>query len=320
MNKINPKLAIIIPCFNEEEVVETTVDRLLEVIDGMISSKDISQESFIYLVDDGSHDKTWPIIEALHHKNPDKVKGISFTRNFGNQKAILAGLLEVRKYKADCAITVDADLQQDENKIVEFVKKYKEGAHIVFGIRNDRKTDGFLKRHTAIAFYKLMNLFGAKIKLNHSEFRLTSSEILDVLSEYKEVNLFLRGIFSEFGYKTDYVYFDVKPRLAGESKFSPVSLFSLALKGITSFSVVPLRLVSVTGIVISLLSFILAFNVLLEKYTHNYVVPGWATIVVTVSFIGGIQILCIGVIGEYLGQLFQEVKARPRYLIEKELH
>ncbi len=319
MNTVNPKLALIIPCFNEQEVIESTVARLIEVIEEMVSSNEISDKSFIYLVNDGSIDKTWEIIEKLNNNNPEKVKGISFTRNFGNQKALLAGLLEVRKYNPDCAITIDADLQQDETKLVEFVKKYKQGAHIVFGIRNDRKTDGFLKRHTALAFYNLMNLFGAKIKPNHSEFRLTSSEILDVLSEYKEVNLFLRGIFSEFGYKSDIVYFDVKARQAGESKFSPVSLFSLALKGITSFSVVPLRLVSMTGILISLLSFILGFNVLWEKYTHNYIVPGWATIVVTVSFIGGIQILSIGVIGEYLGQLFQEVKARPRYLIEKEL-
>jgi len=319
MNKINPKLALIIPCFNEQEVIEATVTRLLEVIEEMTSANEISQESFVYLVNDGSSDKTWEIIKKLNEKNPDKVKGISFTRNFGNQKALLAGLLEARKYNPDCAITIDADLQQDENKLVEFVRKYKQGAHIVFGIRNDRNTDGFLKRYTALAFYNLMNMLGAKIKQNHSEFRLTSSEILDVLSEYKEVNLFLRGIFSEFGYKSDVVYFDVKARQAGESKFSPVSLFSLALKGITSFSVVPLRLVSITGIVISLMSFILAFDVLWEKYSHNYIVPGWATIVVTVSFIGGIQILSIGIIGEYLGQLFQEVKARPRYLIEEEL-
>ena len=315
----NPKLALVIPCYNEEEVIETTVKRLLEVLDDLAKSNKISSKSFIYLVNDGSKDSTWDKIAHMHQDNPNKVKALNFTRNFGNQRAILAGLLEVRKHNIDCCITLDADLQQDENKIEEFVEKYKEGAHIVCGIRNDRKTDGFLKKHTAQAFYKVMNMLGVKIKANHSDYRLTSKKVLDILSEYKEVNLFLRGIFHEFGYKTEYVYFDVKPRFAGVSKFSAWDLFSLAAKGITSFSVVPLRTVTCIGLLISICSFLLGMNVIWEKLHNTYTLPGWTTLVVAISFLGGIQILCIGVIGEYLGQLFQEVKSRPRYIVETEL-
>ena len=315
----NPKLALVIPCYNEEEVIETTVNRLLEVLEDLSDKHVISNDSFIYLVNDGSKDSTWQKISNLHNLHPKKIKALNFTRNFGNQRAILAGLMEVRKYDIDCCITLDADLQQDENKIVEFVEKYKNGAQIVCGIRNDRNTDGFLKRHSALAFYKMMNMLGVKIKANHSDYRLTSKKVLDILSEYKEVNLFLRGIFYEFGYKTEYVYFDVKPRFAGTSKFSAWDLFSLAAKGITSFSIVPLRTVTCLGMLISLCSFLLSVNVIWEKLHNTYTLPGWATIVVAISFIGGIQILCIGVIGEYLGQLFQEVKSRPRYIIETEL-
>lgn len=315
----SPVLAVVIPCYNEEELIEITINRLLGVLDNLIAIKKISPESFIYLVNDGSKDKTWDLIQKAHKSRPDKVKGLNFTRNFGNQRALLAGLLESRKYNVDCCITMDADLQQDENKLGEFIDKYNAGAHIVCGIRNDRNTDKFFKKYSALAFYKIMNMLGVKITPNHSDFRLTSKKILDILSEYKEVNLFLRGIFYEFGYKTEYIYFDVKPRLAGASKFSPLDLFSLAAKGITSFSIVPLRMVTFVGILISLFSFILGIDVIWEKLHNGYTVPGWATIVVSTAFIGGVQILCIGIIGEYLGQLFQEVKSRPRYIIETEL-
>ena len=313
-----PKLALIIPCFNEQEVIESTILKLLDIIATLETKKEISNNSLVYLIDDGSTDTTWDIISKLHNEKPDKIKGLKFTRNFGNQKALLAGLLEIKKHTPDCVITIDADLQQDETKIEEFIKKYKKGAHIVFGIRNNRNSDSFFKKNTALIFYKLMNLMGVKIPPNHSEYRLASKEVLDILSEYKEFNLFLRGIFPELGLKKDIVYFNVKPRAKGKSKFSPLDLFSLAIKGVTSFSIFPLRMVSIIGIVISLFSFVLGIQVLFEKLTTN-TVPGWATIVVTLAFIGGIQIFCIGIIGEYLGQLFQEVKARPRYLIENEL-
>lgn len=315
----NPTLAIIIPCFNEEEVIELTTNRLNEVLDDLISKNEISRDSFIYLINDGSVDLTWQIIEKLHTQNPQRVKGLKFTRNFGNQSALIAGLTEVRKYNVDCVISIDADLQQDENSIIEFVRKYKEGNDLVFGVRRNRKTDTFFKKWTAIAFYRLMTFLGAKTAQNHSDYRLVSRKVLDILSEYKEVNLFLRGMFLEFGLKSDYVKFDVKPRKYGKSKFTVLGLYSLAMQGITSFSIVPLRLVTLIGVVISLFSFILGLSVIYEKLTHASTLPGWSTIVCAVSFIGGIQILSIGVIGEYLGQLFQEVKHRPRYLVEKEL-
>ena len=314
-----PVLAIIIPCYNEQEALGNTLDILLKYMAGLVSDKKISEKSFIYLVDDGSKDSTFSIIEKYHIENPDKIKALKFSRNFGNQKALLAGLLEVRKYDIDCCVTIDADLQQDEKTIETFLTEYQNGFQIVCGIRNDRKTDSFFKKYTALIFYKLMNVLGIQAAPNHSEFRLVSREVLDVLSQYKEVNLFLRGIFQEFGFKKKCVYFDVRPRTLGKSKFTPFSLVSLAIQGITSFSIVPLRFVSITGLIIFLTSVCLAIHVLYEKMINKSSVSGWATIVLALAIIGGFQILCIGIIGEYLGQLFQEVKARPRYIIEKEL-
>ncbi len=300
-------------------MIPYTVKRLLELMDSLCEEKVISPKSFLYLVDDGSKDKTWKIIEDFHELYPERVKGMKFTRNFGNQNALIAGLTNVSTYGADCSITIDADLQQDENKIKDFVEKFKNGADIVCGIRNDRKTDSFFKKTTASAFYRLMNALGVKIKSNHSDYRLTSRKAMDILSEYKEVNMFLRGVFYELGLKTDYVYFDVKQRKFGESKFSFFSLLKLAIDGITAFSIVPLRMVYFMGFFISVVSFILCVQVLYERIFNSHIVPGWATIVFVMAFIGGIQILCIGIIGEYVGQLFQEVKARPRYIKEKEL-
>ena len=310
-----PVLAIVVPCYNEQECIELTSNRLIEVLKDMEEKMVISSNSFILCVDDGSSDDTWNIVERLNVETSQKVKGIKFSRNFGNQKALLAGLYESDTLNADCIITIDADLQQDENKIIEFVEKYKNGAQIVCGIRNDRNTDGFLKKTTALAFYKFMNLLGVNIKVNHSDYRLIGSQALKALKSYHEVNLFLRGMFHEMGFKKDYVYFDVKPREYGKSKFTPFSLFALALQGITSFSIVPLRLVFFVGIFMAMCSFLLGLSAVFE-YQNGKIVPGWTTIVVALGFIGGIQILCIGIIGEYLGQLFHEVKARPRYIIE----
>lgn len=314
-----PILAIIIPCYNEEEMISLTIKKLSELITQLSQEGVISSKSFLYLVDDGSCDKTWDIISEFHSKNPDHVKALKFTRNFGNQNALIAGLSNVAKFKADCAITIDADLQQDETKIKEFVEKFKNGAQIVCGIRKDRNTDSFFKSLTASVFYKIMNVLGVKIKPNHSDYRLTSAKAMKILSEYKETNMFLRGLFYELGLKTEYVYFDVKPRKFGKSKFSFFALCKLALEGITSFSVVPLRIVYIIGLVMSTISFFLCLDVLYERFFNFYVVPGWATIVFVMAFIGGIQILCIGIIGEYLGQLFKEVKARPRYICDEEL-
>ncbi len=313
-----PILAVVIPCLNEEECLNSTTTAIFTVINNLAEENLISDKSFIFYVDDGSTDNTWSIIETQNKEN-QRVKGIKFSRNYGNQKAILAGLTESVKYNADCVITIDADLQQDENKIKDFIIKYLNGAQIVLGIRNNRKTDGFFKKLSALAFYKFMNILGVNIKVNHSDYRLVSREVINVLNTFKETNLFLRGMFNELGFKKDYVYFDVKPRKCGKSKYTPFALYSLAMSGITSFSLIPLRIVTFVGFIMSFVSFLIGLSAIIDKFTNNNPVPGWTTIVVSIGFISGIQILCLGIIAEYLGQLFQEVKARPRYIIESEV-
>ena len=319
MRSKKTKLAIIIPCYNEELVVKSTVETLLKVLDGIIEKDKISRDSYIYLVDDGSVDTTWDIIEELHKKYGARVKGTKFIRNYGNQKALIAGLLGVKQLGCDCVISIDADLQQDENAIEKFIDEYHNGAEIVSGIRNDRKTDSFFKKYTALCFYKLMNILGVKIPPNHSDFRLVSSRGLEILEKYSESGLFLRGFFHEIGLKTAYVHFDVKPRALGSSKFNFFTLTSLALNGITAFSIVPLRIIAVIGVLTVLGSFLLAIDVVIEKYALHNTPSGWATLVVLLAFFGGLQLFCLGIIGEYLGQIFNEVKARPRYIKEKEL-
>ncbi len=316
-----PTLAIVIPCYNEEAVITSTISRLTEVLNELREQGVVSDKSFLFLVDDGSADKTFELINEAHKNNPEKVKAISFTRNFGNQMAILAGMLELKNFDYDCCITIDADLQQDETKIKDFVEKFNEGNEIVYGVKIQRNDTSLFKKICAESFYKLMNVLGAKTCPNHSEYRLVSKKSVNVLSEYSEHNIFLRGVFQQMGEKSDVIYYDVKKRMAGVSKFSLFDLISLALQGITSFSIVPLRLVTFFGVFISFCSFIIGFSAILEKIFNLslIMVPGWATIVATISFVGGIQILCIGIIGEYLGQIFMEVKARPRYIVGRTL-
>lgn len=314
-----PTLAIIIPCFNEELLIESTVNSLFEVINSLIEKGKILPDSYLYLVDDGSKDKTWAIIERLHKENA-LVKGVRFVRNYGNQKALMAGLLGVREIGCDCVVSIDADLQQDKWAIESFIDKYSEGYDIVSGIRNGRETDGFFKKYTALFFYKLMNLLGAKIPVNHSDYRLVSKRALDILAQYPEKQLFLRGFFHEIGLKTAYVKFNVTPRLLGKSKFNFLSLLGLALNGITSFSIIPLRIVAVFGFLMALFSFGLGLEVLYEKLFLNSTPKGWATQVVMLAFFGGIQIFCLGIIGEYVGQVYREVKSRPRYIKDIELY
>ena len=315
----NTKLAIIIPCYNEELVIESTVTTLLSVMDKIIKKDKIREDSYIYLVDDGSKDNTWNIIEKLNEKHPQRIKAIKFVRNYGNQRALIAGLTGVRELGCDCAISIDADLQQDENAIEKFIDEFHNGAEIVSGIRNDRKTDSFFKKFTALCFYKLMNILGVKIPPNHSDFRLVSRHALEILDKYSERELFLRGFFHETGLKTSYVHFDVKPRALGCSKFNFVSLTTLALNGITSYSIVPLRLISAVGLLAIFASTIVGIDAICDKFIRHDAPSGWATIVILLVFMGGFQIFCLGIIGEYLGQVFNEVKDRPRYIIEKEL-
>lgn len=313
-----PKLAVIIPCYNEELCVESTCKRLLEVLDMLISKNKISKDSYLYFVDDGSSDKTWDIIENLHN-GTSRVKAVKFIRNYGNQKALIAGLEGVRNIGCDCAVSIDADLQQDELAIERFLDEYQKGFDIVLGVRNNRKTDSIFKKTTAVLFYKLMNILGAKIPMNHSDYRLVSKRALDIMEMYHEKALFLRGFFHEVGLRSTTVNFDVKPRFAGQSKFNFFSLMGLALNGITSFSIYPLRIVSCLGFLMALFAFLVGLETVFEKIMFNNSPNGTATMIILLCFFGGLQIFCLGIIGEYIGQVYREVKARPRYITEKEL-
>lgn len=315
----NTTLAIVVPCFNEAELIENTSNRLLEVLTKLEQEEKISENSYIYYVNDGSTDDTWLEIAKVVAKNPNKIKATKFSTNFGNQNALLAGLLNVRRIGCDCVITIDADLQQDENKIGEFVEKYDQGYDIVCGIRNNRKTDSFFKKSTALAFYKFMNLLGVKIPENHSDYRLCSKEILDVLDKYQESDLFLRGFFYEIGYKSTVVYFDVKQRKIGCSKFNFFTLLTLAINGITSYSIVPLKMICFLGFVCMTVGFILGLWAIIAKILWNDSPNGWAESITLIAFFGGMQIFCTGIVAEYLGQIFREVKKRPRYLIDEEI-
>ena len=313
-----PTLAIIIPCYNEELCVNTTVETLLNLLDSLVEKGKIKSNSYLYLVDDGSKDRTWSLIVALNQIDK-RVKALKFIRNFGNQKALIAGLEGVRAIGCDCAVSIDADLQQDENSIEIFLDEYMKGADIVSGIRNDRKTDSFFKKFTALAFYKTMNIFGDKIPPNHSDYRLVSKKALDIMELYPEKYLFLRGFFNEVGLKTSYVQFNVKPRMAGQSKFNFVSLMGLALNGITSYSVVPLRFVTVLGFCMALFGFLVGVETVIEKIFWHNSPNGWATTIILLCVFGGIQLFCLGLIGEYVGQVYREVKGRPRYIKDIEL-
>ena len=247
------------------------------------------------------------------------IKGQKFIKNFGNQKAIIAGLEAVKKIGCDCVVSIDADLQQDEWAIEKFIDKYMQGYDVVSGIRNDRKTDSFFKKFTAILFYKVMNLLGANIPPNHSDFRLVSCHALDVMAQFNERYLFLRGFFNDVGFKTAYVKFDVKPRIAGKSKFNLFNLSTLALNGITSYSVIPLRIVSVFGICMTIVSIIMGSIAVCNKIFFAHFQHDWVIDLIMSCFFGGIELFCLGTIGEYIGQIFLEVKGRPRYIVDKEL-
>lgn len=314
----SPLLAIVIPCYNEEQCIKETSEKLFEVLNYLIAKNKIKPESYLYFVDDGSKDSSWSIIEKLHKNNP-LVKGQKFIKNYGNQKALIAGLEAVKNIGCDCVVTIDADLQQDEWSIEKFVDKYMEGYDVVSGIRNNRKTDGFLKKVTAMAFYKLMNLLGANIPANHSDYRLVSYHALEIMAQYDERYLFLRGFFNDVGFKTAYVNFDVKPRMHGKSKFNIASLTILALNGITSYSVVPLRLVSILGFAMTVVGIILGTIAVCNKIFFANFQHDWAIDLIMSCFFGGIELFCLGTIAEYIGQIFLEVKGRPRYIKDIEL-
>jgi polyisoprenyl-phosphate glycosyltransferase len=308
-----PTVYFVIPCYNEEAVLAETTKRLTEKLLSMKEKGLADDKSRILYVDDGSKDKTWEIIDGFNKSN-GFVEGVKLAHNRGHQNALMAGLMTAMK-KADCAISLDADLQDDTDVLDEFVAKYMDGCDVVYGVRNKRDTDTFFKKTTAEGFYKFMKILGVDIVFNHADYRLMSKRALEGLAEYSEVNLFLRGIVPLIGYRSDYVYYDRHERFAGESKYPLKKMLAFAVDGITSFSVKPLKLISNLGIIISLLS---VFGLLYALISHamGAAVAGWTAIVASIWLLGGIQLLCIGVVGTYIGKIYSEVKRRPRFRIE----
>jgi glycosyltransferase involved in cell wall biosynthesis len=311
-----PVLAVVVPCFNEEAVLPTTATQLMNVLSDLTKKTKTAAESFIYFVDDGSTDRTWSLIEGLHATHP-AIKGLKLAHNAGHQRALLAGMLSLRG-KADCVVSADADLQDDVTAIEAMIDEYVQGYDIVYGVRKGRKHDRFFKRSSALLFYKILKWMGVDIVYNHADFRLLSRRALEALSEFREVNLFLRGIVPLLGFRTSRIFYDRMERSAGDSKYDLIKMLSFAFDGITSFSIVPLRIITTLGILVSLLS--LATSVwVFGAYLFDMTVPGWTSTVLPIYFISGIQLLAIGLIGEYLGKIYSEVKARPRYIIEREI-
>ena len=307
-------LYIVVPCYNEEEVIEETTKRLTNKITKMIDDKIISKKSKIMYVNDGSKDNTWSLIEKLNKEN-NYIVGVKLSKNRGHQNALFAGLMTAKEY-ADIIVSMDADLQDDIEVLDEFVKEYHNGAEVVYGVRSSRKKDSFFKRTTAQLYYKLMSKLGVDIVYNHADYRLMSKKAVEELANYKEVNLFLRGIIPLIGFKTSMVKYVRNERFAGKSKYPLKKMINFALEGILSFSVKPLRIITTVGFIVSFLSFIFLLYVIIGHFISGNVV-GWTTIVALICFFGGFQIFCIGVIGEYIGKIYNETKERPRYIIEK---
>lgn len=307
------KLFVVLPCYNEEEVLPETSKRLLVLYERMISDGIISSESKIVFVDDGSRDRTWGIISSLCDSN-EVYRGVKLAHNAGHQNALLGGLMTI-KDECDCAISIDADLQDDINVIPEMVKKYDSGCDVVYGVRSDRKTDTFFKRTTAQGFYKFMSVMGVDVVYNHADYRLLSRRALNDLSSFKEVNLFLRGIVPLIGYKSDSVYYERAERFAGESKYPLKKMLAFAFDGITSFSVKPIKILWSVGALVCIAAIIAAIYTLISKF-FGYTSDGWASLMCSIWFLGGVQLISIGVIGEYIGKIYKETKARPRYIIE----
>ena len=309
-------LYIVIPCYNEEEVLEITTKKLKIKLNSLIKEKIISKESKVMYVNDGSKDKTWELIEEISNKE-ELFTGISLSRNRGHQNALLGGLLTAKDY-ADVIISMDADLQDDINAIDEMLEKYYEGNDIVYGVRSSRKKDSLFKKLTAEGFYKFMLMMGVDIVYNHADYRLMSKRVVEELSNFKEVNLFLRGIFPLIGFKSDKVYYQREKRVAGESKYPLKKMLSFAFDGITSFSVKPIKMVLNIGIIIFVISLIMIVYSIIRK-AIGATVTGWTFIVCSIWLISGIQMLSLGIIGEYIGKIYSETKQRPRFIISKNL-
>lgn len=312
-----PVIGIISPCYNEEDALQFTISELTSTLQNLIVKQKISSESFIGLVDDGSRDKTWQIIRESAQLSP-YVKGLKLSRNVGHQKALLAGL-QTFSQSADALISIDADLQDDIAVIEQMTDDFSQkNIQVVYGVRKERKTDTFFKNSTAILFYKLMRWMKVNIVFNHADYRLMSSRVLDALSQYGEVNLFLRGIIPTIGFSSSIVYYDRKERIAGESKYPLSKMMSFAWNGITSFSNYPLKLVTIVSFIVLALCVLATLYALISLY-FNEVVPGWLSTVLPLYFLGGVQLFCLGIMGEYIGKIFSEVKQRPKYFIEEKI-
>ena len=313
MSKI---LYMVVPCYNEQEVLPETSKRLLEKLQSLVLKNKIADNSRIMFVNDGSKDQTWSMIKGLCEEN-SVFAGVNLSRNRGHQNALLAGMATAVKY-ADMIVTMDADLQDDVAVIEEMIDKFHNGCDIVYGVRKERKTDTFFKRTTAQGFYKVMEMMGVKTVYNHADFRLMSKRAVEQFSKYQETNLFLRGMMPLIGYQTDCVYYDRKERVAGESKYPLKKMLALAFNGISSFSVKPISMILGAGVIIVILSILAAIYALIS-YCTGHVVPGWTSLILSIWFLGGIQLMAVGLVGQYIGKIYIEVKHRPRYNIEKVL-
>jgi glycosyltransferase involved in cell wall biosynthesis len=309
-----PKIALVVPCYNEEAMISITIKKLTQLLREHIDSGLISPESFAVFVNDGSKDRTWEVL--IENKNP-LIRALKLSNNVGHQHALLAGLTYVTN-QVDCCISLDADLQDDISVIPDMIRDYTKGTHIVYGVRASRGTDKAMKKGTALLFYKLLERMGVDVVYNHADYRLLSNKVLVELQKYKEVNLFLRGLFPLMGFTSSTVYYDRLKREAGETKYPFKKMLNLAINGITSFSDYPLRLITRIGLIIFLGSLVTSIWVFIVMIRGKNV-PGWASITLPMYFLGGIQLLVLGIMGEYLGKIYRETKGRPRFHIEEEV-
>jgi glycosyltransferase involved in cell wall biosynthesis len=320
MNKVidKPVIAIVVPCYNEEEVFPETAEKLLGKLQQLVDRQNISEKSILLFIDDGSCDDTWVLIEKYYGNIPQIFNGIKLSRNRGHQNALLCGLLAV-KDRVDAAISIDADLQDDIDVIDKMIEKYRLGYEIIYGVRSNRDADNFLKKMTAQGFYRIIRFLGADVVYNHADFRLMGRNALEALAEYDEVNIFLRGIIPMLGFKTSVEYYKRIKRFAGKSKYPFRKMFKFALEGITSFSIKPIRLITLLGISLFTVSIVLIVYFFF-RYFSGHTITGWASIVCSLWGIGGLILLAIGIVGEYIGKIYLETKQRPRYHIEQFLY
>jgi len=312
-----PKIALVVPCYNEELVLEQTASRLLELLSGMIENNKVSADSFIFFVNDGSRDTTWDIIEKLHEAHQQHIKGLKLSRNFGHQNALLDGMYHAYT-KADAIISLDADLQDDISILGEFVDKFNEGYEIVYGVRKKRETDSFFKKITALTYYRLLQFLDINIVYNHADYRLLSRRVVAELNKFPESYLFLRGVIPNLGFKSTQVFYDRQERQAGETKYTFKRMFEFSLNGILSFSIKPIRLITMVGFLMFLFCIVMAVKAFAAHYMGK-TVPGWTSLILSIYFIGSFQLIALGIIGEYIGRIYREVRRRPRFIEEKEL-